>query len=187
MDIKEKIVDHFAEIFKYAQPSKLKEVIKDNVGRFYQYQETTEFLRTNQVEQVAFLSKKEKNILADCLVNNPSAPFIIAQYNDCINNRHVILEEKEELFKSLKTTSEFLKISPYKEDINFKQNVYASLVSFHFNHEKENKKLLQKSFNLFLDKPTIKGFLSKDGLIKKESIKQIEQKIKIVIFKLSLL
>lgn len=179
MDIKEQLIEHFAEIFKYTDPKKVKEVIKDNLGRFYQYEDTTEFLKQNQLEQVDKLSKKEKNILADTLVDNPCAQFIVKQYNSQIADWHTELKDKTALFKSIKTISEFLKVSPYKEDRSFQQSIYSSLVSFHFNEEKENQKLLQKSFNLFLDKNTIKGFLGKDSLLKKDCTKQIQQKIKI--------
>lgn len=179
MDIKEQVIDHFAEIFKYGNPKNLKELLRDNVGRFKQYESTTQFLANNQVEEIEKLSKQEKNILADALIDNACSRMIVNEYNIQLKERHIKLEDKNKLFKAIKSTSEFLKVSPYKEDNNFQQAIYTSLISFHCNDEKENKKLLKKSFNLFLDKNTIKGFLSKDSLVKKDSIKQIEQKIKI--------
>lgn len=155
------------EFAEYRDTNKIKELLVENVGRFYTFAKTEDFFNKYPIVGLDKLSKREKNMFSFLLKDNPYAEDIVNEYNQSVSNFGQ-MKDRVDFLKKLNSINELLKAHPYSEP-EFAKSVLKKSVEWGFEDNTENLRLLQKSFNLFADKALISNFIGTDTIKKKES------------------
>ena len=143
-------------ITDHLDSKQLKQTVVEQFGRFKVLSKTDNFFARHRVEGVDSWTKQEKNCFAHALNQNSHASEIVNLYNKNVEDKGE-LKDKIDFFKTLSSISQLMKAHPYTEQ-RFKSRIYDTLVDWGFDGNKENIRLLKKSFNLYIDKPTIEDF-----------------------------
>lgn len=154
--------EHLVTIYQVFNKKNATTFVKDQVGRFKFYSDSEYILSSYPIADLSEMSTKDKNVLSDVLRGNPHANTIVQEYNKHIGADPKNLEKCKDLFKTLRTMKEFLNVAPYN-DPTFATQAYERIVEWGFNDKQPKIDLLRKSFNLHIDKNTLKGFLDKDS------------------------
>ena len=159
-------------LYQYKDASERKELFIKTVSRYNLLDETEDFLKNNIISELERdpnkWSKKEKNLFVHFIKDNPYKDLIVEEYNRGVAN-HDSMENKEKVFKQLKSITEFLKSPAYKDDESFKKNVILRCMEWGFDEDYENISILKKSLSLYADKETINDFVSPDSEKKKNA------------------
>lgn len=162
MSVTEFASEHLVTVYQVFNKKNATTFVKDQIGRFKLYSDSDYTLSSYPINDISQLSTKDKNIFSEILQGNPHANMIVQAYNKHIALDSENLEKCHEVFKTLRTMKEFLNVAPYN-DPTFANQAYERIVEWGFNDKKPKIDLLRKSFNLHLDKNTLKGFLDKDS------------------------
>lgn len=180
MSVTEFVTEHIAEIYEITNKKKRREFIRENIGAIRLYDESENTLSSFTINELDKMSKKQKNILADILQPDLYTPNIYS--NDIVNFINTSLTGNEEglknltsVLKSLKSISEFLRVTPYNDPDTCKR-VYEQVITWGFEGDTKNIEVLRSAFNLYLDKNTVDNFLSPNSLVKEDATNYINQK-----------
>jgi hypothetical protein len=151
------IIKNISVITDHLDSKQLKQTLVEQFGRFKVLSKTDDFFAQHRVEGLDSWTKQEKNCFAHALHKNSHAEEIVKLYNKNVEDKGE-LKDKVEFLKTLSSITQLMKAHPYTES-SFKSRIYDALVDWGFDGHKENIRLLKKSFNLYIDKPTIEDFI----------------------------
>lgn len=170
------LIKNISVITDHLDSKQIRQTVVEQFGRFKVLSKTDVFFARHIVEGIDSWTKQEKNCFAHALNQNYHASEIVNIYNKNVEDKGE-LKDKIDFFKTLSSVSQLMKAHPYTEQ-KFKSRIYESLVDWGFDGNKENIRLLKKSFNLYIDKPTIEdfiGFHSENKSIALTFIKGVEK------------
>lgn len=167
-------IEHLSDFYDYANRKTVKNLVKENVGRFVRYEETNKFLKENKIIDIEKFSKKEQNLLAETLEKNPFSTMIVEHYNRSIEGLEI--KDKTEFIKRIRTLSEFLKATPYNEP-GFQFKSYQKVIDWAINNEPGNFEVLVKGFNNYVENSVLSGLYSDDLVESKRAIEDIQERV----------
>jgi len=173
MSITDFAIDHLSDFYEFSRKTTVKNLIKENIGRFVEYESTDLFLLGVPVKGIEKFSKKDKNLLVDALKNNPFNSMIVNYYNDNIDGLDI--EDKTEFIKRLNTLSKFLEAIPYSEP-GFQVKAYQKVIDWAINNESGNFDILIKGFNNYVEVSVLNGLFSDDMVENKRAIEDITER-----------
>lgn len=134
-------IDHLSDFYEFSRKTTVKNLIKENIGRFVEYESTDLFLLGVPIKGIETFSKKDKNLLVDALQKNPFNTMIVNYYNENIDGLEI--EDKTEFIRRLNTLSKFLEAIPYSEP-GFQVKAYQKVIDWAINNESGNFDILLK-------------------------------------------
>lgn len=173
MSITDFAIDHLSDFYEFSRRTTVKNLIKENIGRFVEYESTDLFLLGVPVKGIEKFSKKDKNLLVDALKNNPFNSMIVNYYNENIEGLEI--EDKTDFIKKLNTLSKFLEAVPYSEP-GFQVKAYQKVIDWAINNESGNFDALIKGFNNYVEVSVLSGLFSDDMVENKRAIEDIAER-----------
>lgn len=167
-------IEHISDFYDFANKKTVKNLVKENVGKFVKYDDTDKFLSENHVVGIEKFSRKEQNLLADALKDNAFSTMIIEHYNQSIEGLEI--QDKTDFIKRIKTLSEFLKAVPYSEP-GFQFKSYQKVIDWAINNESGNFDILVKGFNNYVESSVLTGLFSDDLVESKRAIEDIQERV----------
>lgn len=167
-------IEHLSDFYDFANKKTVKNLVKENIGRFVKYDDTNDFLTNNTIVGIEKFSRKEQNLLADTLKDNPFNTMIIEHYNNSIQGLEIA--DKTDFIKRIKTLSEFLKAVPYSEP-GFQFKAYQKVIDWAINNESGNFDILLKGFNNYVESSVLNSLFSDDLVDSKRAIEDITERV----------
>jgi hypothetical protein len=175
MSATEFAIEHLGDFFEYNSYSKIKELVKSNVSKFYTFDSTDKYLRNYSIKGVELFSKKEKNAFVEALQDNPYADYILKEYNKSYTYGGREKTEVLDLFKNLKTLSKFLQVMPYSEP-SFCLTAYKEVINWGLSKNEGDFQTLITAFNNYSETALLKQVFSKDINEKSNAIEEIKER-----------
>lgn len=170
----ELIANYMSNIYGIIDAKKRQSFINKSIGAIYIKKDSKDHLISLGIQDFDKISKSNKNIIYDIVENNPYAADIVDNINKKLLQNPKNIESLNNVLKNINTIKEFLKTSPYDEPI-FVKKILKQIITWGFNNDNMEIKVLQNGFNLYLDKETLSNFIGLDTVKSENASKVIQQ------------
>ncbi len=161
------VADFFIDLSDGLDKEKRSFFYAETLGRIIKFNSTEKFFTENSLINDKELSKKEKNIIANALINNPNKDFIINEYNqNCTSGEKI--QDVASVFKKISYFSNALKAPMYNNE-EFTKNVLSKVIEWSVDGDNESIETLRLGLSQFIDTKTLSDFIGINSETKKQS------------------